>query len=117
MFAPFIFVDHPLSLIAGREVLGMAKHLATFVPLGAGPVQSPTQNLDNMTIETMVVSPLGPSSPVEQRPLLELRRPGPTRKLVKAVPALREVTGGRSTGCSRRRAPRARSSATCSRRC
>ena len=58
LFAPFVFVDRPLSLIAGREVLGMAKQLASFLPLGGGQ-GGPAADLDNMTIEPMVVEKLG----------------------------------------------------------
>jgi uncharacterized protein with NAD-binding domain and iron-sulfur cluster len=66
-FAPFIFVDHPLSVIAGREVLGMAKHLASFD--AAMP-----DNLDQTTMSTMAVRVLGRDSPVESLPLLRIRR-------------------------------------------
>lgn len=67
-FAPYVFVDHPLSLIAGREVLGMPKHLAVFEPNDA------PANLDHMTIRTMVVRHAGETSPVEQAPLVHIRR-------------------------------------------
>lgn len=73
MVAPFIFVDQPLSLIAGREVLGMAKSLATFVPSG-GPM-----DLDAMTTWTMVVDRLDSTSPVELQPLIHVRRPHTTK--------------------------------------
>lgn len=84
MFAPFLFVDHPLSLIAGREVLGMAKHLASFDPPG-GPT-----SLDDLTMETMVVTKkLGASSPIEPRQLLAINRPrkGPQSKKSKSAAA------------------------------
>jgi uncharacterized protein with NAD-binding domain and iron-sulfur cluster len=68
-FAPYIFVDHPLSLIAGREVLGMPKHLGVFEPVDSRP-----RSLDHMTMSTMVVNRLGRSSPVEQAPLVHIRR-------------------------------------------
>lgn len=67
-FAPYIFVDHPLSMIAGREVLGMPKHLGVFDPPN-GPA-----SLDHMTMSTMVVNQLGRTSPVVQAPLVHIRR-------------------------------------------
>jgi len=66
-FAPFIFVDHPLSVVAGREVLGMAKHLASFDSVMP-------ENLDQTTMSTMAVRVLGRDSPVEPLPLLRVRR-------------------------------------------
>jgi uncharacterized protein with NAD-binding domain and iron-sulfur cluster len=66
-FAPFIFVDHPLSVVAGREVLGMAKHLASFDAVMP-------DNLDQTTMSTMAVRVLGRDSPVESLPLLRVRR-------------------------------------------
>jgi uncharacterized protein with NAD-binding domain and iron-sulfur cluster len=75
LFAPFVFVDHPLSQIAGREVLGMPKHLAKFTPAG-GPM-----TIDNMTIETMVIAKLGSASPITLSPLIHVKRPGVNRKL------------------------------------
>ena len=66
-FAPFIFVDHPLSVVAGREVLGMAKHLASFDSVMP-------DNLDHTTMSTMAVRVLGRDSPVEPLPLLRVRR-------------------------------------------
>ncbi len=75
-FAPWVFVDHPLSLIAGREVLGMAKQLAVFQPASAParPGEPPAPNLDDLTMLTMVVNRLAPDSPVEQAPLIHIRR-------------------------------------------
>jgi hypothetical protein len=74
LFAPIIFVDHPLSLIAGREVIGMAKHLATFE--GSIPA-----DLDHVTVKTMGLRRLGRTSPVEPIDLLRVERadgtPGP----------------------------------------
>jgi len=77
LFAPFVFVDHPLSQIAGREVLGMPKHLARFTP-GGGPM-----TIDNMMIETMVIEELGAASPIALRPLIRVRRPSPNRRLTR----------------------------------
>lgn len=68
-FAPWVFVDHPLSLIAGREVLGMAKQLAVFEPNGGGAA-----SLDDVTMRTMVVNRLGAGSPIESLPLVHVRR-------------------------------------------
>lgn len=67
-FAPWVFVDHPLSVIAGREVLGMAKQLAVF---------DPPATLDDVTMSTMVVDRLSPESPVIQAPLVNIRPRGP----------------------------------------
>jgi uncharacterized protein with NAD-binding domain and iron-sulfur cluster len=67
-FALYVFVDHPLSLIAGREVLGMPKHLAAFDP------DSSPQSLDQMTMRTMVVHRLGEASPVVEAPLVHIHR-------------------------------------------
>lgn len=78
-FAPFVLVDHPLSLVAGREVLGWPKHMAAFVPNG------PPSTLDDVTIDTMVVRRLGRDSPVEQLPLLRVRRAAPERLLPETV--------------------------------
>ena len=69
-FAPWVFVDQPLSVIAGREVLGMAKQLAVFEPVTA------PASLDDMTMQTMVVSRLAPDSPVVLEPLVRIRRSG-----------------------------------------
>jgi len=66
-FAPWVFVDHPLSVIAGREVLGMAKQLAVFDPRSA---------LDDVTMSTMVVDRLSPESPVVEAPLVHIRPRG-----------------------------------------
>jgi uncharacterized protein with NAD-binding domain and iron-sulfur cluster len=77
LFAPFVFVDHPLSQIAGREVLGMPKHLASFTPAG-GP-----RTLDNMTIETMVLEKLGSASPIAPHTLIRVCRPSGNRKLTR----------------------------------
>jgi hypothetical protein len=66
-FAPFIFVDHPLSVVAGREVLGMAKQLASFDAVMP-------DHLDQTTMSTMAVRVLGRDSPVESLPLLRVQR-------------------------------------------
>ena len=67
-FAPIIFVDQALSLVAGREVLGMAKHLAAFEPDGG------STNLDALTVRTMVVREHGQQRPVEMQPILRIQR-------------------------------------------
>lgn len=66
-FAPLILVDHPLSLVAGREAVGMAKSLATFTP-------NDRASLDAMTVSTMVVGELTPRAPVVELPLLRIER-------------------------------------------
>jgi uncharacterized protein with NAD-binding domain and iron-sulfur cluster len=87
-FAPYIFVDHPLSLIAGREVLGMAKQLAVFDPPGPA-------NLDQMTMKTMAVHRLGRTSPVELLPLVHIRRQEEDKdlldELAEAIPFVKVV--------------------------
>jgi uncharacterized protein with NAD-binding domain and iron-sulfur cluster len=90
LFAPFVFVDHPLSQIAGREVLGMPKHLARFTPPG-GPM-----TIDNLEIETMVIEKLGPKSPIVLRPLIRVRRPGVNRKLARIDATFDTVIGAAS---------------------
>lgn len=86
LFAPFVFVDHPLSQIAGREVLGMPKHLATFTPPG-GPM-----TIDNLKIETMVIEKLGSAKPITLGRLIEVRRPGINRKLTRLDATFDTVT-------------------------
>ncbi len=68
-FAPWVFVDHPLSLVAGREVLGMAKQLGVFESNGGKDAR-----LDDVTLRTMAVHELGPRSPIELLPLVQLKR-------------------------------------------
>jgi hypothetical protein len=75
-FAPLILVSHPLSMVAGREVLGMAKQLASFE--GAMP-----DHLDDTVVSTMTSDRKGPSTPITMNPLLRVRRTGgapPDRK-------------------------------------
>jgi uncharacterized protein with NAD-binding domain and iron-sulfur cluster len=77
-FAPLILVSHPLSMVAGREVLGMAKQLATFD--GAMP-----DHLDDTVVSTHTSNRSGPSAPIAMNPLLRVRRtsgPPPDRKTV-----------------------------------
>jgi uncharacterized protein with NAD-binding domain and iron-sulfur cluster len=66
-FAPLILVSHPLSMVAGREVLGMAKQLASFD--GAMP-----DRLDDTIVSTTTSDRKGPSTPIATNPLLRLRR-------------------------------------------
>jgi len=85
-FAPFVFVDHPLSLIAGRETLGMAKHLATFTPSG-GPM-----TIDDTTVATMAIDELDAASPITSLPLIHVRRARPRRTLSQPASTFDTVT-------------------------
>jgi hypothetical protein len=66
-FAPLILVSHPLSMVAGREVLGMAKQLASFE--GEMP-----DHLDDTIVSTTTSDMLGPASEIAVRELLRIRR-------------------------------------------
>ncbi len=94
-FAPMIFVSHPLSLVAGREVLGMAKHLASFD--GAMP-----ERLDDTTMTTMGLARRGADEPIAPIELIRVQRsPGgapqdggrhPIRDLLADFASARTVT-------------------------
>ena len=66
-FAPIVLVSHPLSMIAGREVLGMAKHLASFA--GAMPA-----GLDDTTVTTMALRARGTDNLIEPIDLIRVTR-------------------------------------------
>ncbi len=66
-FAPIILVSHPLSMVAGREVLGMAKQLASFE--GDMP-----NHLDDTVVSTNTSDRKGPGAPIAMNPLLRVRR-------------------------------------------
>ena len=80
-FAPLILVSHPLSMVAGREVLGMAKQLASFD--GVMP-----DHLDDTVVSTYTSDRSGPGAPIAMNPLLRVRRsnePLPGRPLVRSL--------------------------------
>jgi len=75
-FAPLILVSHPLSMVAVRVVLDMAKQLATFD--GTMP-----DHLDDTVVTTTTSNRSGPRASIEMNPLLRVRRKGsspPARK-------------------------------------
>jgi hypothetical protein len=91
-FAPLILVSHPLSMVAGREVLGMAKQLAEFT--GTMPA-----SLDDTVVSTTTSNRSGPSTPITIDPLIRVRRTGTAapsggfaRSLVEHVVSGRSVT-------------------------
>lgn len=78
---PFIFVDSKMSLTLGRAVYGWPKLLAQMVPTEALWMQDPTVPMIMARASTKVFSELYAGQTEVERPVLEIRRRGPTSAL------------------------------------
>lgn len=72
-FIPFIFVNNPVALVAGREVYGFPKTIGSFA------IPANKKYADAFTIDTMSFAKFAPNTPLITNRLLKVERSAVTR--------------------------------------
>jgi hypothetical protein len=69
LFIPFIFVNNPFALVAGREVYGFPKTIGSF------SIPASVHYADAFTVDTMSFAKFSPNAPLINNRLLKVSRP------------------------------------------
>lgn len=67
-FTPYIWVDHPMTVLNGREIFGYPKYMAQF------QMPDNPDNADYFRVEVNGFQPYGPDTEAIYRPLIEVKK-------------------------------------------